>query len=268
MITVKQWLQQTSDLPLIECELLLGQVMSLNRAQILAYPEREISTDALQLLQPVVEQLREGKPFAYITGSREFWGLDLRVTADVLVPRPETELLVELIIELAPNGGNMIDLGTGSGAIAIAVKTERPDLSITAIDSSCAALKIARHNACKLKVDVTFNQQSWLQGSNSAWDIIVSNPPYIADNDPHLPDLLAEPRQALVAGPDGLDDIRQIIPQASQRLRPGGYLLIEHGYDQADRVQQLMSAAKLNNVHSRKDLAGIERVTLARYAGR
>lgn len=268
MITVKQWLQQTSDLPLIECELLLGQVMTLSRAQILAYPEREIPTDALQQLQPVVGQLREGKPFAYITGSREFWGLDLRVTADVLVPRPETELLVELVIELAPKGGNMIDLGTGSGAIAIAVKTERPDLAIAAIDSSCAALKVASHNACKLNVDVTFNQQSWLQGSADVWDVIVSNPPYIADNDPHLADLAAEPRQALVAGPDGLDDIRKIISQASQRLNPGGHLLIEHGYDQAASVQQLMSSAGLVNVQSKKDLAGINRVTLAQYAGR
>ena len=268
MITVKQWLQQVSDLPLIECELLLGQVMTLSRAQILAYPEREISTDALQQLQPVIQQLREGKPFAYITGSREFWGLDLRVTTDVLIPRPETELLVELAVELAPQGGNMIDLGTGSGAIAIAVKTERPDLAVTAIDSSCAALKVARDNACQLKVDVTFHQQSWLLGSNSPWDIIVSNPPYIADNDPHLPHLLAEPRQALVAGRDGLDDIRQIVSQASQQLNPGGYLLIEHGYDQAADVQQLMSAAELVNVHCRKDLAGINRVTLAQYAGR
>jgi len=266
--TVKQWLQQNSDLPLIECELLLGQIMVLSRAQILAYPEREINTDALQQLQPVVEQLREGKPFAYITGSREFWGLDLQVTADVLIPRPETELLVELVIDLAPRGGNMIDLGTGSGAIAIAVKTERPDLAVTAVDSSCAALRVASHNACKLKVDVNFHQQSWLQGSNSTWDTIVSNPPYIADNDPHLSNLSAEPRQALVAGPDGLDDIRQIIPQASQRLNPGGHLLIEHGYDQAANVQQLMSAAELVNVRTRKDLAGMDRVTLAQYAGR
>jgi release factor glutamine methyltransferase len=266
--TVKQWLQQTRDLPLIECELLLGEVMSLSRAQILAYPERELSANALQQLQPVVEQLRQGQPFAYITGSREFWGLELRVTADVLVPRPESELLVELVIELAPKAGNVIDLGTGSGAIAIAVKSDRPDLTVTATDTSCAALKVASHNACKLKVDVNFHRQSWMQGSTEVWDVIVSNPPYIADNDPHLPDLAAEPRQALVAGPDGLDDIRKIISQASQRLNPGGHLLIEHGYDQAASVQQLMSSAGLVNVQSKKDLAGINRVTLAQYAGR
>ncbi len=268
MTPVKQWLQHNSDLPLIECELLLGQVMDLSRAQILAYPEREIPPQALQQLQLFIEQLREGKPFAYITGSREFWGLDLRVTPDVLIPRPETELLVELIIELAPSGGSMIDLGTGSGAIAIAAKTERPDLAITAIDLSCAALTVARGNACNLNVDVTFRQQSWLQGNTSQWDVIVSNPPYIADSDPHLPDLLAEPRQALVAGKDGLDDIRQIICQASRQLNPDGYLLIEHGYDQATAVQQLMSAAGLVNVQSRKDLAGINRVTMAQHAGR
>jgi release factor glutamine methyltransferase len=265
---VKQWLQHNSDLPLIECELLLGQVMDLSRAQILAYPEREIPPHALQQLQLFINQLHEGKPFAYITGSREFWGLDLRVTPDVLIPRPETELLVELVIELAPIGGSMIDLGTGSGAIAIAAKTERPDLAITAIDLSCAALNVARDNACNLNVDVTFRQQSWLQDNTSQWDVIVSNPPYIADSDPHLPDLLAEPRQALVAGKDGLDDIRQIICQASRQLNPDGYLLIEHGYDQAIAVQQLMSAAGLVNVQSRKDLAGINRVTMAQHAGR
>ena len=268
MTLVKQWLKETSDLPLIECELLLGQVMDLTRAQILAYPEREIHPNALHQLKIFIEQLRGGKPFAYITGSREFWGLDLDVTPDVLIPRPETELLVELVIELAPMGGSVIDLGTGSGAIAIAVKTERPDLTITASDTSCAALKVARHNACKLNVDLTFRQQSWLQDNSSQWDVIVSNPPYIADNDPHLPDLLAEPRQALVAGKDGLDDIRHIISQASRQLNADGYLLIEHGYDQATTVQQLMASAELVNVHSRKDLAGINRVTLAQHAGR
>ncbi|MCR9262250.1 MAG: peptide chain release factor N(5)-glutamine methyltransferase [Pseudomonadaceae bacterium] len=268
MTTVRQWLQQTSDLPLIECELLLGEVMVLSRAQILAYPDRAIPANALQQLQPTIEQLRAGQPFAYITGEREFWGLNFRVTADVLIPRPETELLVELVVELAPQGGNVVDLGTGSGAIAIAVKSERPDLAVTAVDKSGAALKIARHNACRLKADIAFHQQSWLQGSNAVWDIVVSNPPYIAERDPHLAALRAEPRLALVAGTDGLDAIRQIIPAASKQMHQNGYLLIEHGFDQAESVQQLMSVAGLANVHSRKDLAGINRVTLAQYAGR
>ena len=181
--------------------------MGLNRAQILAYPERELPADAGQQLKTLLEQLRSGKPMAYITGCREFWGLELQVTPDVLIPRPETELLVELAINLAPSEGKLIDLGTGSGAIAIAIKTERPDLSVSASDISCAALQVARRNAEHFGVGIVFSQQSWLQETTAQWDMIVSNPPYIAHNDPHLPSLAAEPSQALVSGVDGLRDI-------------------------------------------------------------
>ena len=242
--------------------------MDLNRAQILAYPERELPADAGQQLKTLLEQLRSGKPMAYITGCREFWGLELQVTPDVLIPRPETELLVELAINLAPSEGKLIDLGTGSGAIAIAIKTERPDLSVSASDISCAALQVARRNAEHFGVGIVFSQQSWLQETTAQWDMIVSNPPYIAHTDPHLPSLAAEPSQALVAGVDGLRDIRIIIHQAATRLTPEGYVLIEHGYNQAQEVQQLMSTAGLVNVQSKKDLAGINRVTLGQHAGR
>ncbi|XOV83380.1 MAG: peptide chain release factor N(5)-glutamine methyltransferase [bacterium] len=268
MTAIRQWLTQHRDLPQIECEILLSEVMGLSRAQILAYPERDIPSHGLCQLKHLTEQLRNGIPLAYITGSREFWGLDLHVSPHVLIPRPETELLVELVIELAPMNGNLIDLGTGSGAIAIAVKTERPDLCVTATDTSCPALNIARGNATNHGVEVSFQQQSWLQGNATQWDMIISNPPYIATNDPHLSCLAAEPVQALIAGEDGLDDIRQIIAQAPAHLCAGGYLLIEHGFDQAASVQQLMLNAGFGHVQSRKDLAGINRVTLAQHAGR
>lgn len=267
MTAVGQWLRQTNDIPRIECELLLNQVLGLSRAQILAYPETPISNDVQQQLHQLIEQLRSGTPLAYITGSREFWGIDFQVTSDVLIPRPETELLVELSIAMAPAHGTLIDLGTGSGAIAIAVKAERPDLTITATDTSRGALKVAQLNADRVGVDLQWRVQHWLTDDNNRWDVIVSNPPYIAAEDPHLPALKAEPLHALVAGPDGLDDIRQIIASAPDHLEKSGYLLIEHGYDQAEIVQQLMSAAGLSGIASKKDLAGINRVTLGQYAG-
>ncbi len=267
MTAVGQWLKQTNDIPRIECELLLNQVLGLSRTQILTYPETHISSDAQQKLHQLVEQLRSGTPMAYITGSREFWGIDFHVTPDVLIPRPETELLVELSIALAPADGTLIDLGTGSGAIAIAIKTERPDLSITATDASREALRVAQLNARCIEVELQWRVQHWLADDNHHWDMIVSNPPYIAADDPHLPGLIAEPQQALVAGFDGLDDIREIIGCAPEHLNKNGYLLIEHGYDQADKVQQLMSAAGLSRIESKPDLAGINRVTLGQYAG-
>jgi release factor glutamine methyltransferase len=265
---VGQWLRQTDDIPRIECELLLNQVLGLSRAQILTHPETPIPSNAQQQLHQFVEQLRSGTPLAYITGSREFWGIDFHVTPDVLIPRPETELLVELSVALAPADGTLIDLGTGSGAIAIAIKAERPDLTITATDASGDALSVAQLNAERVGVEMHWRVQHWLADDHNRWDMIVSNPPYIAKDDPHLPGLSAEPRQALVAGPDGLDDIRQIVASAPGHLQKNGYVLIEHGYDQADQVQQLMSAAGLSGIESKKDLAGISRVTLGQYAGR
>jgi release factor glutamine methyltransferase len=177
----------------------------------------------------------------------------------VLVPRPDTETLVDWALELAAGGRRVIDLGTGSGAIALAIKRHRPHAVVEAVDASADALEVAAANARALELDVQFRQASWLEGSTSRYDLIVANPPYVAAGDPHLAALRHEPVRALEAGPDGLADIRDIVAQASSRLHPGGWLLLEHGWDQAPAVRGLLGAAGFCQVAGRRDLAGIER---------
>jgi release factor glutamine methyltransferase len=202
-----------------------------------------------------------GEPVAYIVGGKEFFGLDLRVDGRVLVPRPETETLVEWSLESVAGvpGASVLDLGTGSGAIALAVKHRRPDASVTAVDASADALAVAQANARRLALDVQTLHGSWFGPVRGQYHLIVSNPPYVAAGDPHLPALAHEPLRALASGADGLDDIRQIVPQAPAHLTPGGWLLLEHGYDQAPAVRALLSQAGFAHVQSRVDLAGIER---------
>ena len=202
-----------------------------------------------------------GEPLAYITGHREFFGLDLRVDPRVLVPRPDTETLVEWALEVIRNrpAPSVIDLGTGSGAIALALKRRRPDAQVIATDSSASALEVAAANARDHDMDMAFRRAWWLVGIDQSFDLIVSNPPYIATQDEHLAALAHEPQGALVAGPDGLDDVRAIIGQAPARLMAGGWLLLEHGYDQADAVRALLAGAGFQEVGSRSDLAGIPR---------
>ena len=236
------------------------------------------------LLQPVVDgfmalvlrRLR-GEPVAYLAGHKEFFGLDLLVDARVLVPRPDTETLVEWalavldrlevsspsIVDKSPR--RVLDLGTGSGAVALAIKHSRPQLQVSATDFSADALAVAQVNSQRLKLDISFSQGSWLMGLPcrdtvaGRFHLIVSNPPYIAARDPHLAALTHEPLQALASGTDGLDDIRTIIGQAPGHLHPGGWLLLEHGHDQAARVRDLLHQAGFEDLQSRRDLAGIER---------
>jgi release factor glutamine methyltransferase len=212
-------------------------------------------------LQGYVARRLAGEPVAYIVGHKEFYGLNLQVNSAVLVPRPDTETLVDWalnVLEPMPEA-RVVDLGTGSGAIALALKATRPALQVEAVDYSHAALAVAQANAQRLGLAVTFSQGSWLSGTEGVFQAIVSNPPYIREDDEHLPALRFEPRQALTAGNDGLDDIRTIIDQAKTRLQTGGWLLLEHGYDQAADVRALLEAAGFANVQSRQDLAGIER---------
>jgi release factor glutamine methyltransferase len=185
-----------------------------------------------------------GEPLAYLTGEKEFFGLPLRVDARVLVPRPDTETLVEWALELLRDkpAPRVIDLGTGSGAIALALQSARPDARVEAVDRSADALEVARGNAQRLGLPVLFGQADWLQGAGR-YDLIASNPPYVAEADPHLPALAHEPRGALVAGADGLDDLRAIVAEAPAHLLPGGWLLLEHGWDQAAAVRGLLQAA-------------------------
>ena len=231
------------------------------RAWLLAH-DTEALADAARLdFMGFCERRAAGEPLAYITGRKEFFGLDLRVDPRVLVPRPDTETLVEWALEVVRDrpAPRIIDLGTGSGAIALAIKRQRPDAQVTATDSSASALEVAAANARDLDVDIAFRCASWLAGIEQRFDLIVSNPPYIATQDEHLAALAHEPQGALAAGPDGLDDLRAIIGQAPARLVAGGWLLLEHGHDQAETVRALLARAGFHHIASRPDLAGIAR---------
>ncbi len=238
-----------------------------DRAWLLAH-DANVLDDATQIhLLSMAQRRMCGVPLAYITGHKEFYGLDLTVDSRVLVPRPDTETLVDWALEaLLPTPvASVIDLGTGSGAIALALKHARPSLQVSAVDFSADALAVARSNAQRLRLDVAFSQGSWLDSVHGVFDAIVSNPPYIRSDDHHLAALTHEPLSALASGTDGLDDIRTIIQQAPPRLRSGGWLLLEHGYDQASAVRALLIQAGFADAHSRHDLAGIERCSGARW---
>jgi release factor glutamine methyltransferase len=204
---------------------------------------------------------------AYLTGEREFHGLTLRIDARVLDPRPDTETLVDWALELLATRPDpaVLDLGTGSGAIALALRHARSDAMVTAVDRSADALAVARANAARLQLPVGFVQTCWLDGIAGPFDAIVSNPPYIASDDPHLAALGHEPLQALAAGVDGLDDLRTIVRNAPARLKPGGWLLLEHGWNQADAVRALLVQAGFDTVSSRRDLAGNDRCSAGRW---
>lgn len=242
----------------------LGRAQS-DRAWLLAHDADPLADDARLAFMAACERRAGGEPLAYIVGHKEFFGLDLHVDARVLVPRPDTETLVEWALEIVGDEPRVIDLGTGSGAIALAIKKHRPGATAEAVDASEDALEVARANARRLGLEVEFHQASWLAGTSHAYDLIVGNPPYVAQGDPHLAGLKHEPVQALESGPDGLRDIRAIVAQAPQRLRPGGWLLLEHGWDQAPAVRGLLEAAGFRAVASRRDLAGIERCSGGRW---
>jgi release factor glutamine methyltransferase len=251
-------------LPRLDAQLLLLHVLGRapnDRAWLLAHDNDTLGAETQERFLALAQRRAGGEPLAYLTGIKEFYGLPLQVDARVLDPRPDTETLVEWALErlAALSAPRVIDLGTGSGAIALALKHARPDAQVSAVDASADALAVARANAQGLGLDVTLLQGNWLAGLEDRFDLIVSNPPYIAEGDPHLAALGHEPRQALTAGRDGLDDIRTIIAQAPAHLQPGGWLLLEHGWDQAGPVHGLLASAGLQNVQSRADLACIER---------
>lgn len=238
----------------------LGRAPS-DRAWLLAHDDHELASVDEQAFLGLCRRRASGEPLAYISGHKEFFGLDLLVDSRVLVPRPETETLVEWAIELITHSADVLDLGTGSGAIALAIKHARPQARVEAVDKSLDALAVARENAQRLSIQVELRQASWLEGCKARYNLIVSNPPYVAQHDAHLDALQHEPRAALAAGEDGLDDIRLIAGAAQAHLKPGGWILIEHGWDQAAAVRALLYGAGLRNVESRRDLAGIERCT-------
>ncbi len=232
-----------------------------DRAWLLAHDTDAMPDTAWSTLSAQLSRRLAGEPVAYLLGEKEFHGLDLRVDARVLVPRPDTETLVEWALQCLEGQAapRVLDLGTGSGAIALALQHARADARVDAVDASADALAVAQANARRLGLPVRFALADWLDGAESGYAVIASNPPYIAANDPHLPALRHEPVSALVAGADGLDDIRQIVRHAPAHLAEGGWLLLEHGHDQAAAVRQLLAERGFAEVQSRDDLAGIQR---------
>ena len=238
-----------------EARLLLAEALAVPEATLIGFPERNVPDP--WVFQRLVERRRRGEPIAYILGRKEFYGLELEVGPAVLIPRPETELLVDLALERRPE--SVLDLGTGSGAVALAIKQNLPDSRVVATDVSEAALEIARRNARHLALGVDFRRARWLSGVDERVRMIVSNPPYVAEEDLHLAELAFEPRHALVSGPDGMTALREIVREAPRCLVPGGWLLVEHGAGQDEAVRRLMH--QFSEVQSWRDLAGIPRVT-------
>ncbi len=281
VMTCGQALQTAATLGLdrLDAQLLLLYTLERpggDRAWLLAHDDDALGEAAAQTFQQFCLRRAAGEPLAYITGHKEFFGLDLNVDARVLVPRPDTETLVQWALDIAQQWPStekisVLDLGTGSGAIALALAKTWQNMGrpadVLAVDASVDALAVARSNALRLGQPVTFLESSWLEKVSGHFHVIVSNPPYIADADAHLPALRHEPLAALASGSDGLDDIRSIIKQATAHLQAGGWLLLEHGYDQAARVCELLATGGFTQVQSRDDLAGIARCSGGQWPG-
>ncbi len=253
----------------LDAQLLLLHAMGMPsecRVWLTAHADDPIAPSAGTLFLTLLARRLAGEPLAYIVGQKEFYGISLSVDSRVLIPRPDTETLVEWSLEILAGhpGARVLDLGTGSGAIALALKHQRPDLQILALDASAAALELARQNAARLGLEVCFLQSDWLRAVAGVFDLILSNPPYVGDADPHLAELAWEPEQALAAGADGLDDLREIIATAPPHLQPGSWLLVEHGHDQARRVGEMLRDCGFQQITSRRDLGGIERCSAGR----
>lgn len=273
-MNIKQLIQQSihklTDSPTarLDAELLLTMVLDRRRSYLYSHPEQVLSNEQYEHFSQLLKQRQHGKPIAYLTGKQAFWSLTLAVNHAVLIPRPETELLVEKALSLFDRKAciRVLELGTGSGAIALALAHERPHWQIMASDHAKSALAQAQHNATQLSIgNIRFIHSDWYQQlSKQVFDIIISNPPYLAENDPHLSrgDLRFEPISALASGEDGLTAIHQIIAQAPPFLAADGYLLLEHGYQQSDAVAQQLTAHHFHHIRHYKDLAGQPRMSI------
>lgn len=275
--TLKTWLQQARQALLSaeieaadqEARLLLCFALDVKAAYLFAWPEQQLNPEQTVKLQQLLHQRLQGQPLAWILGEWEFWGLPLKVTPATLIPRADSETLVEQALEVCTQPrARVLDLGTGTGALALALKKERPDWHLDAVDVQPAAVQLARENARRLGLDVRFWVSDWWQGvPQQHYDLVISNPPYIHPQDPHLKqgDLRFEPRSALVGGQDGLEAYRQLLKPLGRFLRPGGWFLVEHGYDQAEALAALCQQAGLEALACQQDYAGQPRVTLGRY---
>jgi release factor glutamine methyltransferase len=261
------FLNNTSPSAQLDAEILLAYVLNASRTFLYTHPEHPLDHTQHEAFQQLITKRCEGLPIAYLTNSREFWSLPLRVCKDTLIPRPETELLVELTLALLKDTSpaSVIDLGTGSGAIALALASERPDWQIIACDANQAAVDTAYYNATNLGLtNVHICHSDWFASiSQQQFSAVVSNPPYIAKDDPHLTegDVRFEPKEALISGVDGLESLKYIIQASYDRLLPGGFLLLEHGYDQKQAVTSLLKARGYEQVHCWQDWQGHDRVS-------
>lgn len=273
--SIRQLLEQATrrlhyDSARLDAEVLLACVLGKPRSHLHAWPERVLPDATCAQFEAQLQRRAAGEPVAYLTGMREFWSLPLGVTPDTLIPRPETETLVALALEKIPAGSNarIADLGTGSGAIALAIAHERPGCQVLATDASAAAIAVASRNARQLGIaSVEFLHGNWCEPLPATpLDLIVSNPPYIPQDDPHLQqgDVRFEPRRALAAGPEGMDDLQALARCAYQHLHNGGWLLLEHGYDQGERATRLLTSAGFREVSDHADDAGLDRVVAGR----
>ena len=258
--------------PRLDAELLLAHALGQSRSYLRTWPEREPSAAQCAAFAALLARRRTGEPVAYLLGRQGFWSLDLEVAPHTLIPRPDTELLVETALALGPGGpARVLDLGTGTGAIALALACERPAWQVLGVDRVSEAVQLAERNRARLGLgNARFVESVWFSAlGGERFALIVGNPPYIAAEDRHLNegDVRFEPASALVAGEDGLDDIRRIVAEAPEHLEAGGWLLLEHGYDQAEAVRALFAARGFAAVESRRDLGGHQRITLGQWTG-
>lgn len=264
-------LQKCSDSPRLDAEVLLAMAIEKNRTYLRTWPEKILTQEQLQKFNDAFARRRQGIPIAYITCSREFWSREFTVNKQVLIPRPDTELIIELTLNLIPEQTpcRLIDLGTGSGVIGITLAAERPRAVVVATDISPQALALAQHNADNYQLsNISFIESNWFQNlPDSHFDLIVSNPPYIAEQDPHLSqgDVRYEPRMALISQKEGLNDITLIAESARNHLKPDGHLLIEHGYDQEQPVQEIFKQLNYQHIKTHLDLSGHPRVTYGQW---
>ena len=257
-----------SGIEAFEARILLAWASGLPRTTLVAHPQAPIGAAEARAFREAASRRRAGEPIAYLIGEREFFGLALRVTPQVLIPRPETELLVDFALQRLARHGALADLGTGSGAIALAVKAQRPDARVTAVERSEGALAVARENAARHRLDIEFLAGDWFEPlAGRRFDIVLANPPYVAEGDSHLGqgDLRFEPSAALLAGADGLDALKRIAALAGNHLNADGWLCTEHGQGQDAAVRALFGQHHLKSVASRPDLAGIARITYGKY---
>ena len=267
---IEQWLRQatarlsTSDSARLDAELLLAQVLEKDRTWLYTWSDRELSDGQQQAVDALLQQRQQGVPVAHLLGQREFWSLPLRVNASTLIPRPDTETLVEWALQLpVRDQARVLDLGTGTGAIALALASERCQWQVEAVDAQAQAVQLAQHNAQALQLDVRVYASNWFSAVNGRFDVLVSNPPYIDADDEHLQqgDVRFEPASALVAEHNGLADLFYLIDNAPNWLVEGGWLLLEHGFQQAEAVQQRLRQQGFSQVENRCDLAGQPRIS-------